>query len=112
MKYLTLNANGTIESILCDRPDGEYVLRKVPDEYPEMVDWDAAELKFKPSRAKGIQALRIKRDELLTESDWTEYSRKLTPLKKSQWLAYRDQLFDLPETVTDPFNFQWPTAPE
>lgn len=112
MRYLKLNPDGTIEAILSERPDGDYVLRKVPDDYPEMVDWDASEVKFKPSRAKCIQALRLKRDELLSETDWTEYSRKLTPEKKAQWLAYRDQLFDLPQTVTDPFNVQWPTAPE
>lgn len=59
----------------------------------------------------GYALLREKRDTLLTESDWCEYSRKLSTQKKAQWLAYRDQLFDLPQTVTDPFNFQWPTPP-
>lgn len=59
----------------------------------------------------GFLLLREKRNALLAASDWTEYSRKLPSQVKAQWLAYRDQLFDLPKTVTDPFNFTWPVTP-
>lgn len=67
---------------------------------------------WKKNNELGYKILREKRAALLTKTDWTEYSRKLPSQKKAQWMAYRDQLFDLPANVTDPFNFQWPTPPE
>lgn len=56
--------------------------------------------------------IRSKRNTLLKESDFAEYSRRLTPDKKTAWLAYRDELFDLPETFNDPNEVIWPEKPE
>lgn len=112
MRYLKLNTDGTIECILNERIGEECIEIVVPDEYPETFEWDVEEQIFKASFLKGMNLLREKRNQLLAESDWAEYSRKLSSQNKTKWLEYRDALFDLPENITDPFNFEWPVKPE
>lgn len=53
--------------------------------------------------------LRIERDRLLKDSDWTVLSD--TPTSTAAWKAYRQELRDLPANTTDPFNVVWPTPP-
>ena len=44
--------------------------------------------------------LRIKRDLLLTQSDWTQGSDSpLSDSKKAEWKTYRQTLRDLPKTA-------------
>ena len=54
--------------------------------------------------------LRNIRNRLLSESDWTTMA-PISSDKKKIWDAYRQQLRDLPTTVTDPTNATWPTPP-
>lgn len=47
--------------------------------------------------------LRIKRNEMLRASDWTQMSDSaLTDSKKAEWATYRQALRDLPVTVGTP----------
>lgn len=65
-----------------------------------------------PSIETLMQSLRNERDRLLAASDWTQMAD--APLSESQqaaWRIYRQQLRDLPETITDPANIIWPEAP-
>jgi hypothetical protein len=55
------------------------------------------------------QQLRIERDRLLAESDWTVLGDSPTPT--AAWKAYRQALRDLPANTTDPFAPIWPTPP-
>jgi hypothetical protein len=58
-------------------------------------------------------SLRLERDKLLSESDWTQYTD--TPLNdevKAEWLEYRQLLRDLPANIDDPADPDWPLAPE
>ena len=57
------------------------------------------------------QELRKKRDKLLIESDWTQ-SRDLTLTNDEEWIKYRQDLRDLPQTTTDFNNVKYPTKPE
>ncbi len=52
--------------------------------------------------------VRKQRDILLKETDWRAMSdRTLT----DAWRNYRQQLRQIPQTQTDPYNITWPTEP-
>jgi len=64
----------------------------------------------KPARA--MASLRLKRNTLLVESDWTQYTDSpLDDEVKTEWAVYRVSLRDLPENTDDPANPTWPTPP-
>ena len=57
-------------------------------------------------------SLRLERDKLLTESDWTQYNDSpLSDEVKAEWTVYRESLRDLPENTDDPADPTWPTPP-
>ena len=58
-----------------------------------------------------MKELRRKRDKLLIESDWTQ-SRDLTLTNDEEWIKYRQDLRDLPQTTTDFNNVVYPTKPQ
>ena len=58
---------------------------------------------------ESIESLRIRRNQLLKESDWTQ-SRDVFLSNDEEWKTYRQQLRDLPKN-TDPMNPVWPTKP-
>jgi hypothetical protein len=64
--------------------------------------------------------LRLERDLRLTLCDWTQLSDAhesddnptgLTPAVVSEWQTYRQQLRNLPDTVSNPANPDWPVPP-
>ncbi|WP_078541228.1 phage tail assembly chaperone [Thioclava sp. DLFJ5-1] len=58
-------------------------------------------------------ALRVRRDQLLRESDGLlANDRPLRPGQRIDLVDYRQALRDLPETVTDMRNPVWPTMPD
>lgn len=63
-----------------------------------------------------LEILRLKRDALLTESDWTQVSDSpLTDAKKTEWATYRQELRDLPSSHQSTTNFDdvvFPTQPD
>jgi len=63
-----------------------------------------------------LDILRLKRDALLTESDWTQVNDSpLSDTKKTEWSTYRQALRDLPSQYTDSDNFDdvvFPTQPD
>ena len=63
-----------------------------------------------------LEILRLKRDALLTESDWTQVNDSpLSDTKKTEWATCRQQLRDLPVTfpdLTSRDQVTWPTKPE
>ena len=62
-----------------------------------------------------LEILRLKRDALLAESDWTQMSDSpLSDSKKTEWATYRQTLRDIPSAqspVTDIDNIIWPSKP-
>ena len=74
-----------------------------------------AEMSTKPLEAR-LGAVRVERNSLLNQSDWTQaVDSPLTAEKKTEWATYRQQLRDLPSTLTtqeDINNLTWPTPPE
>ena len=63
-----------------------------------------------------LEILRLKRDALLTASDWTQVNDSpLTDAKKAEWATYRQALRDLPSQYSDNDNFDdvvFPTQPD
>ena len=60
-----------------------------------------------------LEQLRLRRNQLLTESDWiiTMHKEKGTNIPAA-WKNYRQALRDLPANTEDPANPVWPTKPE
>jgi len=62
-----------------------------------------------------LEILRLKRDALLTESDWTQVNDSpLTDTKKAEWSTYRQTLRDLPannSSATSIDDVAFPTPP-
>ena len=63
-----------------------------------------------------LEILRLKRDALLTESDWTQVNDSpLSDAKKAEWSTYRQELRDLPSSHQSTTNFDdvvFPTQPD
>jgi hypothetical protein len=63
-----------------------------------------------------LEILRLKRDALLTESDWTQVNDSpLSDTKKAEWSTYRQELRDLPSSYQSTTNFDdvvFPTQPD
>ena len=63
-----------------------------------------------------LEILRLKRDALLTESDWTQVNDSpLTDAKKAEWATYRQALRDLPAEYSDSDDIDdvvFPTQPD
>jgi len=63
-----------------------------------------------------LEILRLKRDALLTESDWTQVNDSpLSDTKKTEWATYRQELRDLPSSHQSTTNFDdvvFPTQPD
>ena len=58
---------------------------------------------------EAMESLRMRRNKLLAESDWTQ-SRDVFLSNDEEWKTYRQQLRDLPKN-TDPMNPEWPIKP-
>ena len=53
--------------------------------------------------------LRAERNRRLAATDWTALSdAHLSQDRKDAWFAYRQELRDLPDLVTDPLSVEWP----
>jgi hypothetical protein len=66
-----------------------------------------------------LTELRIKRDNLLIESDWTQLAdiqSTYSEIWKTNWTTYRQQLRDLPNRCVSGelniYSFEWPTKPQ
>ena len=59
---------------------------------------------------KATRKLRAQRDNLLSESDWTQLA-DVSLDNKDAWQTYRQTLRDLPANTEDPKNPEWPTEP-
>jgi hypothetical protein len=56
-----------------------------------------------------LERLRIQRDKLLVESDWTQVAD--APVDKQAWAEYRQALRDFPNTWVPSENVEFPLSP-
>lgn len=59
-------------------------------------------------KSLGFQ-VRIKRDKLLSDSDWTQVTD--APVDQVAWATYRQELRDIPTQEGFPADITWPTKP-
>ena len=83
------------------------------DSKTEVLDWDGSEYFVRPYNAQELEEqwnkVREQRNRLLKDSDWTQISDyDLGFENKEQWATYRQELRDLPEVQSNPFDIQWP----
>jgi len=56
--------------------------------------------------------MRRRRNRLLADSDYTQMpDAPFSASQKSAWRSYRQALRNLPDTIPDPANIDWPTPP-
>jgi len=58
-----------------------------------------------------LLVLRLKRNQKLSESDWTQ-TNDIVMQNQEEWVAYRQALRDLPANTEDPTHPEWPEPPE
>lgn len=63
-----------------------------------------------PPVEERAESVRLKRDRLLDESDWTQMSD--APVDQTAWAEYRQALRDLPQQAGFPTEIDWPVKPE
>ena len=56
--------------------------------------------------------IRVKRDNLLKDSDWSAFPDANPKPSKESWLTYRQELRDLPSTFKNPEEVVWPEKPQ
>jgi len=87
-----------------------------PDEYRVVngVATAKADAEVQAKReADALIEMKIKRNNALMASDWTQVSdNALTASQRQAWATYRQQLRDLPSNINDPLNIVWPTEPD
>ena len=106
-----IDFNGNEISVTNNTPvntiDGVHYLLTTQQEQEaedKRVAWEAG------ANAREWAKIREKREELLKESDWTQFSD--SPKKDQQSIKdYRQALRDITDQA-DPFNITWPTEPE
>ena len=87
-------------------------LRTGESKLVDLTEAEKLEIEYFNNHIAPIQAmknLRRRRNQLLTESDWTQ-SRDVFLPNDEEWKTYRQQLRDLPKN-TEPMNPVWPTKP-
>lgn len=119
------------QDVQANKPEGCEILSGIwePNEY-RIIDGAAVALPVQPSEfhrfdyalnewfdSRSVQdmwfAVRVERNRLLSESDWTDTlsaQERLGPELFSQWQAYRQALRDI-TLQADPFNIVWPIRP-
>ena len=68
---------------------------------------------FTQKESDGLaDSIRIQRDGLLTQSDWTQLpDSPLSTADKEAWATYRQALRDITAQTGFPYQITWPTAP-
>jgi hypothetical protein len=77
------------------------ITKSVVNKTQEQIDADTAN--------KSVE-VRGKRNELLTESDWTQLPD--SPVDRALWASYRQSLRDVTLQAGFPWNVTWPAKPE
>ncbi len=90
------------------------------DSTPQPSEVEITTKKAELEAAVPMKMLRSIRTQLLKDSDWTSLpDNSLSSEKKTEWATYRQELRDLPSTVSPQLdskgtliNVTWPTQPD
>ena len=63
-------------------------------------------------KQKNMEDLRAMRNQMLTDTDWTQGADSpLTDSQKTSWATYRQSLRDITDNATSLDDVTWPTKP-
>jgi len=110
--------NGVVENVILVDPDN------IPDwcaDWPEATQdaeiggsYDGNVFFRRPEPLVDLEKLaadiRAERNQLLTESDWTQMPD--APVDQAAWATYRQALRDISQQAGFPTDITWPTEPE
>jgi len=74
--------------------------------------YDKSNKTFSKSNNLKFNDIRIKRDQLLKDSDYTQLPDSTYPSTQDAWKTYRQQLRDITKGVTDPDTIVFPEEPK
>jgi hypothetical protein len=63
-----------------------------------------------PQASVAWDVVRAKRNQMLRDCDWTVLPDTVLE-NKSEWIRYRKQLREIPQTYSDPNRILWPLRP-
>jgi hypothetical protein len=101
-----------------DRPNVDHT-QNLTEGQPALVDgqwqqtWvitDATPEEVSQRAAQQADDIRNKRNQLLSESDWTQIAD--APVNATAWATYRQALRDVTSQVGFPYDITWPNKPE
>lgn len=98
-----------------DNIDGKLFQISSDGQVSEMSDEEKKSYNFSTYRIEVLKLLRYERDQKLVQSDWTEIeslNSSLSDQKIVEWKAYRELLRNLPETLDEDLQFEWPAIPQ
>lgn len=84
------------------------------DPASQRIDSNGGIMSFDPpvDHDRLLREARAERNRRLSQCDWTQaLDSPLSEPDRAAWAAYRQQLRDLMNTITDAQNVQWPTPP-
>jgi hypothetical protein len=98
-----------------DNIDGKLFQISSDGQVSEMSDEEKKSYNFSTYRVEVLKSLRYERNQRLVQSDWTEISSlnsSLSDEKIAEWQSYRQVLRNLPESLDEDLNFEWPAIPQ
>jgi hypothetical protein len=116
MKYAFVN-NGVLQDVVMTHPSLLFALGyanqfiEVPDDCSNGWVFDGVNFSAPPDNSieNLITFIRLRRNELLKESDWTQVVD--SPTDKAVWATYRQSLRDITKQSSFPSEVQWPIEP-
>lgn len=76
----------------------------------EIAEFQAFQANAKTPEELNLIALRFERNQLLSETDWTQ-NRDVTLSNDADWKTYRQALRDITDSATSLDDVTWPTKP-
>ena len=108
-----VTAWATSNSLSSSIPDGhEVIVSEELDHGPAHWEYNFETKKFSIRDYYKWDAVRKKRNLLLSDSDYTQLDDSTYPSTQDAWKTYRQQLRDITKGVTDPDTIVFPEEPK
>ena len=102
----TLAEYGVVKVKPADQPSFDSIVERPKELLPVLIEGEWVQQWTSELYADASDRARRHRDNLLSQSDWTQVSD--APVDKAVWAVYRQSLRDVPEQEGFPNNIIWP----
>jgi len=118
MITVILNKDNIVVSVMTstnkpnvDLQEGQSIV-EVTDAPALGLEYDSSNKIFVKSNKTEFSKIRVKRDLLLSQSDYTQLYDSTYPNTQDAWKTYRQKLRDITKGVTDPDKIVFPEEPK